>query len=151
VGAFPGILGPRSALAINLELSHGCHGAAARIEFHDGRDGTQALVEVRGWIEGVALSRLTAILDDLVRRGVVRVVLDCSQLRHIDLRRVSLLIACLRRHESPSFDYGVCGLSPALRDRFRLAGSHPSRHDQGSAEALLRAPRDREPSREWAS
>lgn len=150
MGAPPGVLAPRSALAVNLDLSHGRHGAAARVEFDDAPDGTVARLLVCGWIDRVALSRLVAIVEDLARRGIVRLALDGSQIRHIDFRLVRNLVACLARLESTSFDYGVCGLSPALRDRFRLAGSPPGRHEFASADALI-ATRDRESKREWAS
>jgi hypothetical protein len=129
-------LAARSALAINLDLSHGRHGASARVEFHDGEEGTCARVVVRGWIESVGFRRLRDILEDLARRGVVRLVLDCSELREIEGRCLAELIESLASLRSPAFDYQVCGLTPRLRERFRWAGFDPS---------ILDAPRDRAP------
>lgn len=143
---------PSGALAVDLELSHGRHGAAARIEFHDGADGTIAIVRVRGWIDSVALSRLQDILEDLARRGVARLALDCSQLRHIDYRLVAGLVATLTHLESGSLAYGWCGLSPHLRDLFRLAGCDPDLREFASTETWIRAGHvEVETSREWAS
>jgi anti-anti-sigma regulatory factor len=141
-----------SALAVDLELSHGRHGAAARIEFHDAADGTIAIVRVRGWIDAVALGRLQEILDDLGRRGVARVALDCAQLRHIDYRLVAALIAALSSLESRALGYGWCGLSPHLRDLFRLSGCDPGLHEFVSTESWIRTGHPEiDPSREWAS
>ena len=151
MGPRPHTLEARHALAIDLELTHGPNGAAARIEFRDASDGTLALVHVRGWIEGVALARLQDILAELARRGVARLVLDCSQLRHIDYRQVGALIESLARLESPTLAYGWCGLSRHLRDLFRLAGCDPALHDLASTDHWAAAPVGIEPSREWAS
>jgi anti-anti-sigma regulatory factor len=141
----------RTALAVDLELSHGRHGAGARIEFHDGADGTLALVRVRGWIESVAQGRLVQILEDLAGRGVTRLALDCSQLRHIDYRLVGALVETLAHLEPPSIDYAVCGLSPHLRDLFRIAGCEPARHEFATAESWIAAPHTTGYPREWAS
>jgi anti-anti-sigma regulatory factor len=144
-------LDPRSALAINLELSHGRHGASARVELHESREGALACVTVRGWIERVALARLLVTLGDLRARRVSRLILDCSQLRHIEYSLVPALIHSLEDGESRPGAYCVCGLSRHLRDLFRLAGCEPSRHCWPSADELLASWREPEPSREWAS
>ena len=146
-----GACGMRSALAINLELSHGRHGASARVELREGLDGSVGLVAVRGWIECVALRRLAQALEDLSARPVHRLLLDCSQLRHIYFRLVPALVQSLRSFEAHRSQYVVCGLSPHLRDLFRLAGCEPARHCCPSAEELLSSWRDLGPSREWAS
>jgi len=139
------------ALAINLELSHGRHGASARVELHERGDGTVALFAVRGWIDRVALRRLSQTLDDLAGRKVGWLLLDCSQLRHIDLGLVASLVEALSRFESHPGQYLVCGLSQRLRELFRVAGCEPSRHCWPSASELLASSLALEPRREWAS
>ncbi|MBI1798629.1 MAG: STAS domain-containing protein [Candidatus Eisenbacteria bacterium] len=137
-------------MALNLELSHGRPGASARVEIHERPDGRIALLELHGWIEAVAVHRLGAALDDLASRGVTQLLLDCSHLRHIDYRHVPTLVASLGRFESRAGGTVVCGLSPYLRDLFRLAGCEPDLRCWPSADELLR-PRDFEPSGERAS
>ena len=133
---------PRLALAFNFELSHGRHGAAARVEFHErAQDGPSphriALVALRGWIDRVAERRLEATLDDLAVRGVDQVLLDCAQLRHIDYRTAPALVEAVGRFESRAGGVVVCGLSRHLRDLFRLAGCESRLRCWPSAADLL--------------
>jgi anti-anti-sigma factor len=115
----------RVALAVNVELGEGHRGAAARFELHD-RGGTKlALLRLSGWIDAPAIRRLERTLEDIAERGEIRLVLDCSQLRHIDYRLVPLLVDALSRFESRAGGFVVCGLSHYLRDLFRLAGCEP--------------------------
>ena len=62
-----GSVGTRVTLAINLELSHGPHGAAARIEMYEPAEGACAVVGLRGWIEEVAHQRLIDSIEGLVK------------------------------------------------------------------------------------
>ena len=140
---------PRVTLAINLELSHGRHGASARVELHERRDGAVALVSVRGWIDSVALRRLAKTIEDLAARGVGRLALDCSQLRHIDFRLIPLLLRSLARFKGDRTR--LCGLSHHLRDLFRLAGCEPGLQGGPSASELLASSSALEAGREWAS
>lgn len=109
-------------MAVNLQFTRGRHGAAARIELHDRPSGRFAVLAVRGWIDLSAERRLEQALDDLASRGVAQLLVDCSQLRHIDYRMVPRLVAALQRFESRAGAYALCGLSRYLRDLFRLAG-----------------------------
>jgi anti-anti-sigma factor len=113
---------PRKSLCVNLQFTRGRHGAAARIELHDRPAGRLAILELRGWIDLSAERRLEQTLDDLAARGVARLLVDCSPLRHIDYRMVPRLVQALERFETRAGSYVVCGLSRYLRDLFRLAG-----------------------------
>jgi anti-anti-sigma factor len=138
------------AFAINLELSHGRHGASARIELHEREGGRLALLTLRGWLDGPAVLRLGATLDDLAARGVEQVLLDCAHLNHIDYRRVPALVDALARFESRAGGLVVCGLSHYLRDLFRMAGCESRvRCWPSAAELLLANPF--EPRRECAT
>lgn len=141
----------RLAMALNLELSHGRPGASARVEFHDRPAGRVALLTLRGWIEAVAVRRLTAALADLEKPRIDQLLLDCSAVRHIDYRQLPALVAALARFESRAAGLVVCGLSPYLRDLFRLAGCERSLRCWPSAQELLQSPAEFEPSRERAS
>ena len=113
------------AVAVNLELSHGAHGAAARLEWHE-REGLRvALLKLSGWIDRAALLNLERTLENLAERGAGHLVLDCSRLRHIDYRLVPALVDALSRYESRAGGFAVCGLSIYLRDLFRLGGCEP--------------------------
>jgi anti-sigma B factor antagonist len=132
---------PRPALALNLELSHGRHGAAARVEIHERPDAPGArriaLVSLRGWIDRIAQERLERALEDLAARCVDRVLLDCAQLRHIDHATAPVLVDALARFEARAGGVVVCGLSRHLRDLFRLAGCDSRLRFWPSASELL--------------
>jgi anti-anti-sigma factor len=119
-------LGPaRASLAVNLELSHGAHGAAARLEWHERSGRRVALLKLTGWIDRPALLRLERTLENLAERGAGDLVLDCSRLRHIDYRLVPALVDALTHYEKRAGGLAVCGLSVYLRDLFRLGGCEP--------------------------
>lgn len=145
-----------AALALNLELSHGRHGASARVELHErpqAAPGAQRLARItlRGWIDRVAVVRLERALDDMATRGVDQVLLDCAQLRHIDYRLTAELVDRLERFESRAGGVVVCGLSRHLRDLFRLAGCETRLRCWPSAEELLSAPAGLRPGHGCAS
>jgi anti-anti-sigma factor len=141
----------RIVLALNLELSHGRPGASARLELRDRPGGRVVLFELRGWLDRVAVLRLGRTLDDLGERGIEQLLLDCSQVRHIDYRAVPALVEALGRFESRAGGFVICGLSAYLRDLFRLAGCEPRLRCWPSAADLLAVPAGFESGRELAS
>ena len=155
--ARPGPHAQRHALALDFTLSHGRHGATARLEIHERPHpgpGPQriARLALNGWLDDGALHRLDATFDDLVARGVDQLLLDCAQLRHLDYRTVPTLVDSLARFESRAGGFVVCGLSRHLRDLFRLAGCEPRLRCWPSASDLLEsAGLISEPSGEHAS
>jgi anti-anti-sigma factor len=130
----------RIAMALNLELSGGRHGASARIELRERPAGRVVLFALRGWLGRTAVLRLGRTLDDLGERGIEQLLLDCSQVRHIDYRTVPVLVEALTRFESRAGGTVVCGLSAYLRDLFRLAGCEARLRCWPSAADLLAAP-----------
>jgi anti-anti-sigma factor len=132
--------GRHRAVAVNLELGHGRSGASARVEFHDRPAGRLALVALRGRLDAPAVTRLVSALEDLAAERVAQLLLDCSALAHIDYRHVPELVAALTRFEACSGTFVVCGLSPYLRDVFRLAGCEPRLRCWPSADDLLVPP-----------
>ncbi|MCC6350617.1 MAG: STAS domain-containing protein [Candidatus Eisenbacteria bacterium] len=116
---------PRGALTVHLQFTRGRHGAGARIELHERPAGRLAVLELRGWIDLSAQRRFEQTLDDLAARGVERLLVDCSAVRHIDYRLVPRLVAALTRFEARSGGVALGGLSRYLRDLFRLAGCDP--------------------------
>jgi anti-anti-sigma factor len=143
--------GRGASVTLNLELSHGRHGASARIEIHERAPGRFALLALRGWVDGVAVSQLGRALEDLALQGVDHVLLDCSLLNHIDYRMVPALVERLVRFEARIGSLVVCGLSHYLRDLFRLAGCDAQLRCWPSAADLLPLPSTLEPGRECAS
>lgn len=150
----------RPALALNLELSHGLTGASARVELHDrlapdagspAGISRVARVTLRGCIDAVAARRLEQALDDLAVHGVEQVLVDCAELRHIDFRVVSPLVAALDRFEAHTGGVVLCGLSRYLRDLFRMAGCESRLRCWSSSSDLLAMGAAPEPSRECAS
>lgn len=141
----------RIALVLNLELSPGRQGASARIELRQRPAGRVVLFALRGRLDRAAVTRLGRALDDLGGRGVEQLLLDCSQVRHIDYRAVPALVEALARFEIRAGGFVVCGLSPYLRDLFRLAGCEARLRCWPSAADLLATPAGFESGRERAS
>ena len=48
----------RASLAVSLQLSHGAHGASARLEWHEREGRRIGLLQLGGWIDRPALLRL---------------------------------------------------------------------------------------------
>lgn len=126
----------RHTVALNLDLAHGRHGATARLELHDQAGERVALLQLRGWLDEIAVRRLEEALD-VSARGAIHLLLDCSQLRHIDYRLVPRLVAALQRFETHAGGFVLCGLSHYLRDLFRLAGCDQALRCWPSADDLL--------------
>jgi len=141
----------RIALALNLELSRARPGAWARIELRNRPAGRVVLLALRGWLDRAAVARLGRTLDDLGERGIEQLLLDCSQVRHIDYRTVPALVEALTRFENRAGGFVVCGLSSYLRDLFRLAGCEPRLRCWPSAADLLAVPAGFAAGRERAS
>ena len=112
----------RQSLAVNLQFTRGRHGAAARIELHERPAGRLATLALLGWVDTSAERRIEQALDDLAVRGATQLVLDCSQLRHIDYRMVPRLVQALGRFEARAGSVAMCGMSRYLHDLFRLSG-----------------------------
>ncbi len=115
----------RAMLVLHERLSHGLHGTSARLELHDASPDRTARLALSGWLDPIAFARLRVRLDDLVRQGVRRLILDLAGLQHVDYRLVPALTEALERFEARSGAVAVCGLSPYLRDILRLAGCEP--------------------------
>jgi anti-anti-sigma regulatory factor len=127
----------RQALAVNLQFTRGRHGAAARIELADSPSGRLATLLLLGWVDLAAGRRIEQTLEDLAARGASGLVIDCSQLRHIDYRMVPRLVAAIGRFEQRAGSVAVCGLSRYLQDLFRLAGCDVQLQRWPSAAHLL--------------
>ena len=112
----------RTSVAMNLQFTRGRHGAAARLEVHERPAGRVGLLALRGWVDLSAERGIERALDDLAARGVSRLVVDCSQLLHVDYRLVPRLADALVRFEAHAGAVVLCGLSRYLRDLFRIAG-----------------------------
>ena len=131
---------PQPTMAVNLQFTRGRHGAAARIELHGPRERSFAVLALRGWIDLSAEQAVERTLEDLAARGVAHLVVDCSQLRHIDYRMVPRLVAALGRFERRTGSYLLCGLSHYLRDLFRLAGCDAHLRAWGGGASALAQP-----------
>jgi anti-anti-sigma factor len=129
-------------IVMHESLSHGLHGTSARLEVHETSPDRTARLALRGWLDAIALSRLGQRFDDLARQGVRRLILDLAELHHVDYRLVPALTEALERFEARSGAVVVCGLSPYLRDIFRLSGCEPRLTCMPSAETLIESPRE---------
>lgn len=132
----------RAMIVMHESLSHGLHGTSARLEVHETSPDRTARLSLRGWLDAIAFARLTDRFDDLARQGVRRLVLDLGELQHVDYRLVPALTEALERFEARSGAVIVCGLSPYLRDIFRLSGCEPRLSCWPSAGTAPGAPRE---------
>ena len=111
----------RVPLALNLELSHGRHGASARVEVCRLSGGGVARLALRGWIETIAMRRLAATLDDLASRGFDA---SSSTARSSITSSSVLCRSCMprspisRERRAP---YRMSGLSQHLAEQFAFA------------------------------
>ena len=112
----------RTSMTMNLQLSRGRHGAAARLEVHERPAGRVGLLALRGWVDLSAARGIERALEDLAARGVSRLVVDCSQLLHADYRLVPRFADALVAFEARAGAVVLCGLSRYLTDLFRIAG-----------------------------
>ena len=89
------------------------------------------------------------VCEDLVRRmqrGLRNVVLDFSEVHHLDYRGVRPLMARAEAFRKAGGDIKLSGLSPYLAAILRAAGAHdafelyPHMNDARAAFALARAP-----------
>jgi len=127
----------RQTLAVNLQFTRGRHGAAARIELHDRPGGRLGMLALRGWVDLPAERRIEQALEDLAARGATQLVLDVSQLRHVDYRLMPRLVAAIARFESRAGAVALCGMSRYLHDLFSLCGCDVQLHTWSSVSALL--------------
>lgn len=101
-------------------------------------------------LEGELLEKdLAHLCEELVRRmhkGLRNVVLDLSDVSHLDYRGVKPLVARAEAFRKAGGDIKLSGLSPYLAAIFRAAGAHdvfelyPHMNDARAAFALARAP-----------
>ncbi len=142
---------PRVSCAVNLDLSRGWPAASARIEWLEGPGGERTIdarLSLSGWIDRGALDRLEATLEELSDRGVRRLHLDCSRVRHVEFGAVRRLTRVLSRFAPGGLR--LRGLSPHLRDLFRLAGCREF-VPTGFASGLLATLPSGEPQNECAT
>ena len=109
----------RIALALELELGSGRHGASARVELLEwaGEAKRVARVTLRGWIGGAAQRRLERAFVDLAARDVDHVVLDCRRVLHLGDRVAHRLVDAASRFEAGTGRVEVWGLSGRLSRR----------------------------------
>ena len=136
----------RTSVTMNLQFTRGRHGAAARLEVHERPAGRVGLMALRGWVDLSAARGIERALDDLAARGVSRLVVDCSQLLHVDYRLVPRLASALLAFEAHAGAVVLCGLSRYLRDLFRIAGCESKLCSWPSAADLLDAAGPEAPS-----
>jgi anti-anti-sigma factor len=101
-------------------------------------------------LEGELTSEdMAQVCEELARRmqrGLRHVVLDFSEVSHLDYRGVRPLMARTELVRRAGGDVKLSGLSPYLAAIFRAAGAHdafesyPHMHDARAAFALARAP-----------
>lgn len=142
---------PRVSCAVNLDLSRGWHPASARIEWLEGEAGeraAEARLSLSGWLDRGALERLDETLHELAGRGVSQLQLDCSRVRHVEFGAVRTLTTALSQFAPGGLR--LRGLSPHLRDLFRLAGCREF-VPTGFASGLLATLPSGGPQGEWAT
>jgi hypothetical protein len=135
--------GARLALAINLELSHGRHGASARVELLERAGRHVARIGLSGWVEEVAIGRFETAVSDLAARDVDGLILDCSRLRHVNAGSASRLTRAVAPFAARREGLVLQGLSKRLRERLEKSHAAPALESAALAPAVV--------GREWTS
>src|ERR1051326_3138582 len=110
----------RTSVAMNLQFTRGRHGTAARLEVHERPAGRVGLLALRGWVDLSAERGIERALDDLATRGLARLVVDCSQLLHVDYRLVPRLPGAPPRPAGHARAAGPAGLVRLVVDCSQL-------------------------------
>lgn len=101
---------------------------------------------LEGELSSDDLARVCEELSQRLQRGMRQVVLDFSEVSHVDYRGVRPLVARTGALRRAGGDVKLSGLSPYLAAIFRAAGAHdafeyyPHMSDARAAFALARAP-----------
>ncbi len=80
-------------------------------------------VVLSGEIGHEAFADVPAMLERLLRTGVLQVVIDCSEVSHFDYRGVRPLLRRAEAFREQGGDVRLAGLSPYLFAIFRSAGA----------------------------
>jgi anti-anti-sigma factor len=101
---------------------------------------------LEGELSADELAQVCEELGRRMQRGLRQVVLDFSEVAHVDYRGVRPLMARAESIRRTGGDVKLSGLSPYLAAIFRAAGAHdafecyPHMNDARAAFALARAP-----------
>jgi anti-sigma B factor antagonist len=101
---------------------------------------------MEGELDVAALEQVCQELTRKLQLGVRQVVVDFSEVAHLDYRGVRPLMARAELFRRAGGDIKLSGLSPYLAAIFRAAGAHdrfevyPHMNDARAAFALMRAP-----------
>jgi len=119
---------------------------ARRILSADASGGRVETLMLEGELDVAALEQVCAELARKLQQGVRQVVVDLSEVAHLDYRGVRPLMARGELFRRAGGDIKLSGLSPYLAAIFRAAGAHdrfevyPHMNDARAAFALMRAP-----------
>jgi anti-sigma B factor antagonist len=119
---------------------------ARRILSADASGGRVETLMLEGELDMAALEQVCAELARKLQQGVRQVVVDLSEVAHLDYRGVRPLMARAELFRRAGGDIKLSGLSPYLAAIFRAAGAHdrfevyPHMNDARAAFALMRAP-----------
>jgi anti-sigma B factor antagonist len=119
---------------------------ARRILSADASGGRVETLMLEGELDVAALEQVCQELTRKLQLGVRQVVVDFSEVAHLDYRGVRPLMARAEVFRRAGGDIKLSGLSPYLAAIFRAAGAHdrfevyPHMNDARAAFALMRAP-----------
>jgi anti-sigma B factor antagonist len=119
---------------------------ARRILSADASGGRVETLMLEGELDVAALDQVCQELTRKLQLGVRQVVVDFSEVAHLDYRGVRPLMARAEVFRRAGGDIKLSGLSPYLAAIFRAAGAHdrfevyPHMNDARAAFALMRAP-----------
>jgi anti-sigma B factor antagonist len=112
----------------------------------DASGGRVETLMLEGELDVAALEQVCEELARKLQLGVRQVVVDFSEVAHLDYRGVRPLMARAEGFRRAGGDIKLSGLSPYLAAIFRAAGAHdrfevyPHMNDARGAFALMRAP-----------
>ena len=101
------------------------------MEIETARDGDFVELRVRGMLDSTWAPHLVSAVDDIVRAGVHRVLVDLAGVTYLSSAGISALLSMQKKLAPIHGVFGVCHPSPQVRRVLRLTGleSHLVRED----------------------
>ena len=103
------------------------------------KDGT-TVVEVQGELDVATATELREFLLQVMKRYPQKLILDLSGVRFMASSGLAMLISTLKKSKESRIAFGVCGLSPVVRQTVEITTLHeilPIFDDVKEAEASL--------------
>ena len=81
-----------------------------------------AVVKVDGHLDVAAATDLADYLEELIKRYPKKLVLDLSGVSYLASSGLAMLVTALKKSRASRVPFGVCGLTPAVKQTVEVIG-----------------------------